>query len=241
MHNTGAGVPYAVCMPSLPELQQKYGLLLPHLDERSRRLMVAADAAEVGHGGVALVAEASGLSRQTIYRGMDELAALPAPADRVRRTGGGRKRKETTDPAVLPALERLLDAATRGDPEAPLLWCSKSCDKLAAELTAQGHPVSNGTVRRLVLALDYRLQAPRKTEEGGNHPDRDAQCQHINTTAQRFMTDGHPVISVDGKKKELIGPFKNGGQKYRPTGLPEEVNAYDFPNWTTRPIRPGCR
>lgn len=217
-------------MASLAELQQKYGLLLPHLGERARRLLVAADAAEEGRGGVAKVARASGMSRQTIYRGMEELAALPVPDERVRRTGGGRKPLDETDPALLPALEALLDPVTRGDPESPLLWSSKSCDKLAGELTAHGHPVSGGTVRRLLRALDYRLQAPVKTDEGGDHPDRDGQFQHINETARTFMAEGQPVISVDGKKKELIGPFKNGGREYRPTGLPEEVHAYDFPD-----------
>lgn len=217
-------------MASLAELQQKYGLLLPHLGERARRLLVAADAAEEGRGGVAKVARASGLSRQTIYRGMEELVALPVPDGRVRRTGGGRKPIDETDPALLPSLEALLDPVTRGDPESPLIWSSKSCDKLAVELTAQGHPVSGGTVRRLLRELDYRLQAPVKTDEGGDHPDRDGQFQHINETAQACMADGQPVISVDGKKKELIGPFKNGGREYRPTGLPAEVNAYDFPD-----------
>lgn len=220
---------YAVPMASIEELEQKYGLLLPHLDERQRRLIVAADAAEEGRGGVAKVARASGLSRQTIYRGMDELAGEPVPATRVRRPGGGRKLVESTDPALLPRLEALLEPVTRGDPTSPLRWSSKSCDKLAAELTAQGHSVSGGTVKRLLLELDYRLQAPVKTDEGGDHPDRDAQFQHINDTAHAFLADGQPVISVDGKKKELIGPFKNGGREYRPTGLPEEVNVYDFP------------
>jgi DNA-binding phage protein len=220
-------------MATLTELRQKYGLLLPHLDERGRRLMVAADAAEEGRGGVAKVAKASGLGRAAIYRGMEELAGQPTPetmTGRIRRPGGGRKRKETTDPALLPALEALLEASTRGDPEAPLKWSSKSCDKLASALTAQGHPVSGGTVRRLLRALDYRLQAPVKTDEGGDHPDRDAQFQYISDTAQALLAEGQPVISVDGKKKELIGPFKNGGREYHPTGLPEEVNAYDFPD-----------
>lgn len=223
---------YAGAMATLKDLQQKYGLLLPHLDERGRRLMVAADAAEEGRGGIAKVAKASGLGRKTIYRGMEELAGQPTPeaTGRIRRPGGGRKRKETTDPALLPALETLLEASTRGDPAAPLKWSSKSCDKLAVTLTAQGHPVSGGTVRRLVRELDYRLQAPVKTDEGGDHPDRDAQFQHISDTAKTFLEDGQPAISVDSKKKELIGPFKNGGREYRPTGLPDEVNAYDFPD-----------
>ena len=217
-------------MASFLELQQKYGLLLPHLDERTRRLLVAADAAEEGYGGVAKVARASGLSRHTIYRGMAELADLPEDTGRVRRAGGGRKRVETTDPDLEAALETLLDPVTRGDPEGPLKYSSKSCDKLAAELTAQGHPVSGGTVRRLLVQLDYRLQAPVKTDEGSSHPDRDAQFQQINATAQVLLADGQPVISVDSKKKELIGPFKNGGREYHPTGLPEEVNTYDFPD-----------
>jgi hypothetical protein len=160
------------------------------------------------------------------------LAGPPTPeaTGRIRRPGGGRKRKDATDPALLPALEALLEASTRDDPEVPLKWSSKSCDKLAVALVAQGHPVSGGTVRRLVRELDYRLQAPVKTDEGGDHPDRDAQFQHISDTAQVFLADGQPVISVDSKKKELIGAFNNSGREYHPTGLPEEVNVYDFPD-----------
>jgi len=213
------------------ELRQRYLRLLPQLNERERRLLVAADSLEEGRGGISRVARASGLCRETIYHGLRELAADDVVADgRVRHPGGGRKCVETHDAGLLPALEQLLTTATRGDPASALQWSSKSCGKLAAELTAQGHPVSYGTVRRLLKALDYRLQATRKVLEGSDHPDREAQFQHIHVTAQERLDAGEPVISVDCKKKELVGPFANKGREYHPTGEPEEVNVYDYPS-----------
>jgi hypothetical protein len=213
------------------ELRQRYRHLLPQLNERERRLLVAADAVEEGRGGISRVARASGYCRETIYHGLRELQAGDVVAEgRVRHPGGGRKRVEAHDPGLLPALEALLKTATRGDPESALQWSSTSCGKLAAALTAQGHPVSSGTVRRLLKELDYRLQAPRKVLEGSDHPDRDAQFQRIQETAQERLDAGEPVISVDCKKKELIGPFANKGREYHPTGDPEEVNVYDYPS-----------
>jgi hypothetical protein len=213
------------------ELRQRYLRLLPQLNERERRLLVAADALEEGRGGVSRVARASGFCRETLYQGMRELEGVDIVAEgRIRHPGGGRKRVEARDSGVSPALDQLLKAATRGDPESALQWSSKSCAKLAAELTASGHPVSGGTVRRMLRDLDYRLQAPRKVLEGDEHPDRDAQFQHIQDTAQARLDGGEPVISVDCKKKELIGPFANKGREYQPTGMPEEVNVYDYPD-----------
>jgi DNA-binding phage protein len=215
------------------ELRQRYSRLLPHFTERERRLLVAADALEEGRGGVSRVARASGCCRETIYQGIRELHAtapvLSSPG-RVRQKGGGRKRCESLDPDLLLALTRLLDASTRGDPESALKWSSKSCAKLAAELTAAGHPISHNTVRRFLKAMAYRLQATRKVLEGGGHPDRDAQFRHIRDAAQARLAAGEPVISVDCKKKELIGRFANKGREYQPTGEPEQVNVYDYPS-----------
>jgi len=213
------------------ELRQRYLLLLPQLDERERRLLIAADALEEGRGGISRVARASGYCRATIYHGLRELHAEDVVADGyIRHPGGGRKRVEALDPMIMTALEQLLQSATRGDPESTLQWSSKSCGKLARELTALGHPVSPTPVRRLIKDLDFRLQSTRKVLEGGNHPDRDAQFQHIHATVQEALAAGEPVISVDCKKKELVGAFANKGREYHPTGQPEEVNVYDYPD-----------
>jgi transposase len=183
-------------------LRQRYERLLPHLHERSRRLVLGADALEEGRGGVARVARAAEVSRETVYAGMRALAADEGlDLDRVRQPGGGRKRVEDTQPGLLAALEALIDPVTRGDPESPLRWTSKSCVKLAQELQAQGFHVSDETVRRLLHDLDYSLQAPVKVDEGGTHPDRDEQFAHIHDTVQALQEAGVPVISVDGKKK----------------------------------------
>jgi hypothetical protein len=212
------------------ELRQRYVDLLPVLNERDRRLLLAADAREEGRGGISRVARAAGVCRDTIYAGLDDLAA-PRPLDgRIRRPGGGRKRVEARYPTLLAAVEALLDPVTRGDPESPLRWTSKSCAKLAVALQAQGYAVGDDTVRRLLRELDYSLQAPAKVLEGGDHPDRDAQFQHLNTQVQAFLAAGEPVISVDGKKKELIGTFANRGREWRPATLPVEVNVYDYPD-----------
>ncbi|HEY3417382.1 MAG TPA: ISAzo13 family transposase, partial [Armatimonadota bacterium] len=216
-------------MATEDELRQRYTLLLPQLTERARRLLVAADAQEEGRGGISKVARASGISRETIYQGLRELAAGTVIADgRIRQPGGGCKRVEETQPGLLTALETLLAPVTRGDPLSPVLWTSKSGEKLADALRAQGYAVCGNTVRRLLKALDYSLQAPAKVQEGSEHPDRDAQFQHIAATVQAFQKANLPAISVDGKKKELVGEFRNGGREYRPVGLPEEVNVYDF-------------
>jgi hypothetical protein len=213
-------------------IRRRYKLLSPELDERRRRQWAAAEAREHGWGGVTVVAQATGLSRPTIAVGLRELDLSSkqrlAEAARVRRPGGGRKAATETDPQLLKALEALIEPATRGDPESPLRWTCKSTRRLADELTRQKHPVSDRTVATLLKEAGYSLQANRKTREGGAHPDRDAQFQYINEQVKRFQQRGQPAISVDTKKKELIGDFKNGGREWRPQGMPEEVRVHDF-------------
>jgi hypothetical protein len=205
---------------------------LVELDERGRRQWAAAEARELGWGGVSIVARATGLSRTTITAGLRELE-LPASqrateATRVRRPGGGRKPLAETDSGLLATLETLIEPTTRGDPESPLRWTCKSTRRLADELTRQRHPVSVNTVATLLRQAGYSLQANRKTREGASHPDRNAQFEHINTQVRRFQNRDQPAISVDTKKKELIGDFKNGGREWRPRGCPEEVRVHDF-------------
>lgn len=221
-------------MNNLAVLERKYQVLRAHLNEYALRVCAATDAEALGRGGVSLVAKASGLSRTTIYAGLNELRDVQSPVGksqelgRARRVGGGRKRLTDRDPALLSALERLVDPVTRGDPESPLRWTCKSTTKLAAELQAQGHRISQRSVWSLLDELGYSLQSTRKTREGGDHPDRDAQFHHIATQVRRFQARNQPVISVDTKKKELIGRFKNGGQEWQQKGNPEPVEVYDF-------------
>jgi hypothetical protein len=202
------------------------------MDERSRRQWAAAEARELGWGGVTAVARATGLSRTTITAGLRDLE-LPTKqraveAMRVRRPGGGRKSLTETDPGLLAALEALIEPVTRGDPESPLRWTCKSTRRLADELTRKRHPVGVNTVAALLRQAGYSLQANRKTREGARHPDRNAQFKHINAQVRRFQNQDQPAISVDTKKKELIGDFKNAGQEWRPSGDPEEVRVHDF-------------
>ena len=198
-----------------------------------RRHWAAAEAAELGWGGVSAVAAATGLSRTTITTGLCELrhrAEHPdAPTSpRIRRPGGGPKRLTETDPGLLPALEALVDPVTRGDPESALRWTCKSTRRLAAELTRRGHPVGPRSVAALLKAAGYSLQANQKTREGGGHPDRNAQFAYINTHVTALQRRGQPVVSVDTKKKELVGDFKNGGREWQPLSVPEEVRVHDF-------------
>jgi hypothetical protein len=216
-------------------LQRKYELLRPRLDEVSIRLCAAADAIILGRGGPSLVAKASGLSRTTIYAGVRDLSQAPGlsvgatqPARRIRRLGGGRKRLTESTPDLLRALDKLVDPITRGDPQSPLRWTCKSTTKLTKELQAQGHQVSQRTVWMLLDHLGYSMQSNRKTREGTAHPDRDAQFLHIARKVQQFQEAGWPVISVDTKKKELLGRFKNGGREWQRQRHPEEVNVHDF-------------
>jgi transposase len=218
---------------AVQRMELKFRALRPLLDERLRRQWAAAEATAYGWGGIQAVSRATGLSPHTIRKGQAELAArrkkpnAPWPT-RLRREGGGRKPKTVSDPELLAALESLVDPATRGDPQSPLRWTCKSTYTLARELTKQGHPVSARTVGRLLKDAGYSLQGNRKTKEGGAHPDRNAQFEHINATVKKFQRRGQPVISVDTKKKELVGDFKNGGREWRPQGQPEEVRVHDF-------------
>jgi len=194
-----------------------------------------AEAAALGWGGLTAVSRATGLALNTIKAGRAELRADRRlggkPADvRIRRTGGGRKPITQTDPRLQPLLLELVDPATRGHPQSPLLWSSKSTSKLAAELTRQGHPVSDRTVATLLKAEHYSMQANRKTQEGSSHPDRDAQFGYINQQAILALREGRPVVSVDTKKKELVGEYKNSGQQWQPRGQPQTVNVHDFPD-----------
>jgi hypothetical protein len=211
----------------------KYQSLSGLMDERMSRQWAAAEAAAYGWGGVRAVSEAIGMSPHTIRKGVTELAEREANPGimiptRIRRTGGGRKRSTVLDPGLVTALELLVDPSTRGDPMSPLRWTCKSTTHLAKELTRQGHSTSPSTVGRLLRSAGYSLQSNRKTKEGGDHPDRNAQFEHINATVRAFQDRGQPVISVDTKKKELVGEFKNGGREWQPGGQPEEVLVHDF-------------
>jgi len=216
-------------MNDVSHITKRFELLEPILGERGVRMLVAAEAECIGRGGVTLVAEATGVSRRRIAEGIKELRQEERlDKGQTRRKGGGRKRIIEQDAALERDLELLLDPCTRGDPESPLRWTSKSLRKLAGELTAAGHKIGKSALAGILRKMGYSLQANRKTLEGSSHEDRDAQFQHISSRALEFLKDGQPVISVDAKKKELIGRFKNGGREYHPKGNPEEVCVYDF-------------
>ena len=215
-------------------IRRKFRLVAVELDERRRRQWAAVEARELGWGGISLVARATGLSRPTIMAGLKDLQ-LPsksraAASARVRCPGGGRRALTEADPGLLEALERLIEPATRGDPMSPLRWTCKSTAKLAEELTRQNHPVSDRTVALLLKQSGYSLQANRKTREGSSHPDRNAQFEYISRRVSAFHRRGEPVISVDTKKKELVGEFKNPGEEWHPQGQPETVNVEDVPD-----------
>jgi hypothetical protein len=209
--------------------KQKVARLWPHLDERGRRLFAASEARDLGHGGVSVVSRACGLSRVTITKGLHELEAPPLPAGRVRRPGGGRPSLVMQDPDLPACLEALVEPLTRGDPESPLRWTSKSTRTLAAALTADDHPVSHEKVAQLLRDLDYSLQGTRKMEEGEDHEDRDAQFGYINDEVRRALRAKRPVISVDTKKKELLGNYQNAGRQWHPAKSPPHVQVHDFP------------
>jgi transposase len=212
----------------------KYQHLDPLMNERLRRQWAACEALSLKRGGVAAVAKATGLSRTTIWAGLKALqqpvggGAAKLPAERSRAPGGGRPARVDTDPTLAQALEALVEPTTRGDPRSPLRWTCKSTRNLAEELQRQGHTVGYRTVAALLHLLGYSLQALRKTREGAAHPDRNAQFEHINRQVRAFQRRGQPVISVDTKKKELVGDFKNGGQEWQPQGTPEPVRTHDF-------------
>jgi len=216
-------------MKTLREVKQKFALIWPHLDERARRMMAANEARQLGHGGVSKISRACGLSRVTITKGMRELRDLPLTPGRIRRPGGGRATLLRLDPDLPRRLEGLVEPLARGDPESPLRWTSKSTRALAEELTAQHHPVSHEKVAQFLRQMDYSLQSNRKTEEGNDHPDRDAQFEHINKQVRQALATRRPVISVDTKKKELIGNYENEGRQWRKSKSPQKVNGHDFP------------
>jgi hypothetical protein len=217
----------------IQQVETKYRALAALMDERMRRQWAAAEARAYGWGGLQAVSLAIRMSPNTIRKGLAELAAREknpqAPVDPyLRRKGGGRKRRSEADPGLQEALEWLVEPLTRGDPESPLRWTCKSTAHLAEELSRLGHPVSPRTVGRLLNADGYSLQSNRKTREGESHPDRNAQFEFINLAVKQFQQRGQPVISVDTKKKELVGPFKNGGREWQPKGEPEQVRVHDF-------------
>jgi transposase len=213
----------------LAAVQQRFGVIAPYLTEQCRRIWAAAEAATIGPHGITIVAEATGLSRTTIHKAQQEVGeGPPTPEGRQRRPGGGRKPLTEADPTLLADLDHLIDPVTRGDPESPLRWTCKSTCHLAEALHQQGHVISQPTVYRLLDSLGYSLQSNRKTEEGADHPDRDAQFQFIYRQVKRFQRHGLPVISVDTKKKENVGNFGQGGQEWEPKGRPRKVKAHDF-------------
>jgi hypothetical protein len=217
----------------IARIRRKFRQLQGALNERSRRLWAASEALEIGWGGVTAVAEATQISQTTVRAGIAELrtprrARTALPPERIRRAGGGRRRVTLNDPQLLPALNGLVEPTSRGDPESPLRWTIKSTRTLAEELIRRDHRVSYGTVANLLGQAGYSLQSNRKTREGTAHPDRNAQFEYLNAEVTKFLKRGQPAISVDTKKKELVGDFKNGGRDWRPRGQPEEVRVHDF-------------
>lgn len=221
---------YTVGMGTPEALEQKYDLLFPHLNERQQHLVAGVDAEQMGRGGISLVARVTGFSRPTIYRAIQSLRQLPLPVDRVRHSGAGGKKLADYDPQLLHALEALIDPESRGDPMSPLRWTCKSTRHLARLLSERGHPVSHTKVARLLHTLHYSLQGNAKTKEGKQHPDRDAQFRYIRRRSESFLGLGQPVVSVDTKKKELVGNHANSGQEWQPEGRPERVDVHDFPD-----------
>ena len=211
-------------------LAAKFEVIFPHLDERQRRLLMGAEARALGHGGIRMVARAAGVREATVSLGVDELDSGAGPLGRVRRPGGGRKRAADLDPGLLPALLALVEPQERGDPMSPLRWTTLSTRNLAAELARQGHKVSARTVGDLLRREGFSLQGNAKTVEGKQHADRDAQFSYIGEQAREYLAAGDPVVSVDTKKKELVGEFKNRGREWRPKGSPARVDAHDFPD-----------
>jgi len=218
---------YVVVVIDIEPIRERFSAVAPFLDERGRRLVAAAEAFAAGYGGIAAVAIATGVAPSTIGRGLKELAQ-DEPSERIRRPGAGRKPTISKDPTLLSDLEALVEPTTRGDPESPLRWTCKSVRRLAQALQAQGHEVSRTLVGHLLNEAGYSLQGNRKTTEGDSHPDRDAQFGYITTQVSTALAEQQPVISVDTKKKELVGDFRNNGREYRLQGNPEEVRVHDF-------------
>jgi hypothetical protein len=218
-------------MVSFAELKHKFNSVWPLLDERTRRIMAASEAIDLGYGGVSLVRRACGLSRKAIAKGIAEIRAQQPPlGNRIRRPGAGRKPITQSDPELLGALDALIEGGTRGDPESPLRWICKSTRALAAQLTRDRHPISNVKVAQILHDQHFSLQSNRKTEEGKDHADRDAQFRHISACVKQSLARGMPVISVDTKKKELVGNYANAGRQWLPGKQPRQVNGHDFPS-----------
>src|SRR5436305_5720703 len=212
------------------EIKQRYERVAAELNERTRRLLAASEALAIGWGGVSTGSRATGLSRQVISQGIKELQeGANAGAGRIRRVGGGRKRNVSKDPSLREDLERLVEPVTRGDPQSPLRWTSKSVRKLAKELQHLGHRVSHELVSELLHGLGYSLQVSRKTREGGEHPDRDGQFEHLNAQAAAFRVAGEPAVCGGAEKKELVGDFRTAWREWHPQGEAEQVRVYDFP------------
>jgi DDE family transposase len=211
-------------------LAAMFAVLSSHLDERQRRLLAGAQARALGRGGIAMVARASGMARSTVRIGATEIDQGPEPTGRIRRPGAGRPKAAERDPGLLAALDALVEPTARGDPTSPLRWTCKSTRKLAEELTAQGHRVSARTVAELLVGMGYSLQATSKQVEGAQHPDRDGQFGYLNEQARQHLADGQPVISVDTKKKEVVGNLANQGREWQPKGAPVRVDVHDFPD-----------
>ncbi len=211
-------------------LARRFALLRPHLDERQRRLLLGAEASELGRGGIKAVALATGAHPDTVARGVRELEGVGEPTVRVRAAGGGRRKLAESDPQITACLKELVEPETRGDPMSLLVWTTKSTRNLASALTEMGHPVSDRTVARMLRAMGFSLQGNAKVFEGRQHEDRDAQFAYLAAQVTDHVGAGQPVISVDTKKKELVGPFKNAGREYQRAGTPEQVNVYDFPD-----------
>jgi len=217
-------------MDSITTLKEKFRAIWPLLDERTRRITAANEAISLGHGGVSLVSRACGLSRKAISNGIKEIREGRSVADgRVRKRGAGRKPISATDPELIDALESMIDDQTRGDPESPLRWICKSTRAISADLKRQNHPISHTKVAQVLHDLNYSLQSNFKTEEGNDHPDRDEQFKHINACVKSYLDQGLPVISVDTKKKELVGNYRNAGQQWLPGKSPKKVQGHDFP------------
>jgi hypothetical protein len=213
------------------KIAERWRLFGPECDERRKRLWAASEASAHGPGGVALLARVTGMSEETVRRGLAELeSGERLEQGQVRRAGGGRRRVIETDPTVVEDLDRLIDPVTRGDPQSPLRWTSKSLDKLCAALVGMGHEISARTLGKLLKGQGFRLQANEKTREGADHPDRDAQFEYINETVKTALAAGQPTVSIDAKKKELVGDYKAVGREWEPTGKPVEVQGHDFPD-----------
>ena len=212
----------------MESVRERAAMILIHLDERQQRLWMASEASQIGHGGIQVVADATGASRSRVSQGVAELARGATPVGRVRRSGGGRKKATVTDPGLKDALLGLVEPTRRGDPMGPLCWTTVSTRKLAAELTAAGHRTNSKTVGEVLRQEGFSLHGNAKTMEGGTHPDRDAQFAYLDACARDCLEAGQPVVSVDTKKKELVGPDKNGGKEWRPAGEPVAVKVHDF-------------